>query len=248
MSVNIQFHRDTDAIGGTSIEVVADSSRIILDLDTRSGFVPKKPALAGISLDETHSSSIDKAKTGLKQILLIGVGGAGINMAKGMLDHSFSCDRHLFVGSSKWIKELPDSERLYFEYENDDEAHSASVVRDNLQGLQKTFLREKFKGMDSLILTVGLGGVTGGYSSLMISEMAVEAGLSVIVLVTMPFSFEGGERQMKAEGQLQLLRKDTQLMLIPNDIMFPMASDKKTLEAFDDLNRGLASFMNVLIG
>jgi len=182
-------------------------------------------------------------------ILLIGMGGAGINIAKGMLDHGFSCGRHLFVGCSEWIKELPDSERLYFNYEHDDEPHSASEVRDMLRRPQRAFIREKFKGMDTVILTVGLGGMTGGYSALVISDMAAEQELNVVVLATMPFSFESRERQMNAEGQLQLLRKNTytRLMLIPNDMMASLAPNKKVPDALDDLNTGLTHFMSTLI-
>jgi len=41
---------------------------------------------------------MNKEKTASpKRILLIGMGGAGINMTKGMLDHGFACDRHLFA-------------------------------------------------------------------------------------------------------------------------------------------------------
>jgi len=197
--------------------------------------------------DEIQSASVANAKSGANKILLIGAGGAGINMAKDMLDHGFDCDRHVFVGSSEWIKELPDSERLYFDYENDDETHSVSEVRDMLRRPQRAFIRENFKGMDTLILTVGLGGMTGGYSALVISDMAVEQELNVVVLATMPFSFESRERQMNAEGQLQLLRKNTRLMLIPNDIMAPLIPDKGMSEALDSLNLGLTCFVSKLM-
>jgi len=48
--------------------------------------------------------------------------------------------------------------------------------------------------------------MTGGYSALVVADMAVEQELNVVVLATMPLSFESRERQMNAEGQLQLLR------------------------------------------
>jgi len=49
-----------------------------------------------------------------------------------------------------------------------------------------------------MILSVDLGGMTGGYSALAISGMAVELELPVVVLATMPFSFESRDRHMKS--------------------------------------------------
>jgi len=187
-----------------------------------------------------------KAET-TNRTLLIGMGGAGNNMARAMLGHGFSCERHLYVGSSEWIQELPDSERLYFDYEDDDEPHSVSEVRDMLRRPQRAFIREKFEAMDAVILTVGLGGMTGGYSALVVADMAAERNLPVIVLATMPFSFESRERQMNAEGQMQLLRKNTRLMLIPNDMLASLVANKSVSDGFDCLNAGLAHFLNALI-
>jgi SpoVK/Ycf46/Vps4 family AAA+-type ATPase len=197
--------------------------------------------------DEVQSASVNKVSPESNKMLLIGMGGAGNNMARGMLDHGFTCDRHLYVGSSEWIKELPDRERLYFEYEKDDEAHSASEVRDMLRRPQRAFIKEKFEAMDAVILTVGLGGMTGGYSALVVADMAAERNLPVIVLATMPFSFESRERQMNAEGQMQLLRQNTQLMLIPNDMIAPLTPGKNMEDALDSLNIGLAHFMSALV-
>jgi len=168
-------------------------------------------------------------------------------MARGMLDHGFTCDRHLYVGRSEWVQELPDSERLYFDYEHDDEPHSVSEVRDMLRRPQRAFIREKFEAMDAVILTVGLGGMTGGYSALVVADMAAKRNLPVIVLATMPFSFESRERQMNAEGQMQLLRQNTQLMLLPNDMIAPLTPDKNMEDALDCLNIGLAHFMSALV-
>jgi len=136
-------------IEGALLKLTASSHLLEKNIDLPFA----KQVLKDQLLDDKNTRSTHTSNAVLNRTLLIGVGGAGINMAKGMLDHSFSCDRNLYVGSSEWVQELPDSERLYFDYEHDDEPHSVSEVRDMLRRPQRAFIREKFEAMDAVILT-----------------------------------------------------------------------------------------------
>jgi len=181
------------------------------------------------------------------QRVLIGVGGAGINIAKIMIEQSFNCARHLYVGSPEWLQDLPDDERIFFGFDNDDEPHSVREVRDKLRRSQRAIISGKLKGMDTVVITVGLGGMTGGYSAMVISDMASELEIPAVVLATMPFGFESKERKMNAEGQLHLLRANTRLMMISNDIIPVLSPQGENLsDAFDSMNIGLAALMNAL--
>ena len=190
---------------------------------------------------------MDQANTEItNQRVLIGVGVAGSSMAKIMLEQGLPCAEHLYISSAEWIESVSDNDRIYLSFEDDD-PRTADEIRKMLGRPQRAKIKEKLAGMETVIITVGLGGMTGGYSALIISDMAIEQEQSVVVLATMPFQFESRERQMYAEGQLQLLRKKLRVMVIPNDIIPALSPAGKNLEdAFENLGTGLGLFMHQL--
>ena len=77
---------------------------------------------------------------------------------------------------------------------------------------------ETLHGADMVFVTTGLGGGTGTGAAPIIANLAREMGALVVAVVTLPFSFEGRKRRMKAEEGLAALRQvvDT-VITIPND-------------------------------
>ncbi len=61
-------------------------------------------------------------------------------------------------------------------------------------------------GADIIFLLAGLGGGTGTGAAPVIARMARENGALVLALVTLPFEFEGGRRQLQADVGLQQLK------------------------------------------
>jgi cell division protein FtsZ len=62
-------------------------------------------------------------------------------------------------------------------------------------------------GYDIVFVCAGLGGGTGSGAAPYIAKLAKDAGALVLVLVTMPFTFEGRRRCAQAAASLQLVRK-----------------------------------------
>ncbi len=79
-------------------------------------------------------------------------------------------------------------------------------------------IAEVLRGADMIFLTAGLGGGTGTGASPIIAEVARETGALTVAIVTLPFSFEGPQRQENALKGLGGLEKyvDT-LIVVPND-------------------------------
>ncbi len=79
-------------------------------------------------------------------------------------------------------------------------------------------IREALKGADMVFLTAGMGGGTGTGSIGVVGRIAKEMGIVTIAVVTTPFSFEVGRRQVNARDGLAALRPNTDtLIAIPND-------------------------------
>ena len=82
----------------------------------------------------------------------------------------------------------------------------------------KEEIQEILKGSDMVFIACGLGGGTGTGAAPIIAGLAKKEGALTIAVVTLPFSFEGQQRQAVAEKGLEDLRdKVDTLLIIPND-------------------------------
>ncbi|MDO4204343.1 MAG: cell division protein FtsZ [Selenomonadaceae bacterium] len=101
---------------------------------------------------------------------------------------------------------------------------------------------EAVSGADMVFITAGMGGGTGTGAAAVVAECAREKGALTVAVVTRPFTFEGRNRQQKADMGLAKLRQhvDT-ILVIPNDRILQVVDKKTSLtEAFriaDDVLR-----------
>jgi len=107
-------------------------------------------------------------------------------------------------------------------------------------------------GADMVFLTAGMGGGTGTGSIPIAAEIAKEKDIVTIAVVTTPFSFEMGRRQLNAMDGLKLLQQhaDT-LITIPNDrLLYASPKDLPLETAFrlaDDVLRQAVQSITELI-
>ncbi len=91
-------------------------------------------------------------------------------------------------------------------------------------------IHEAIKGADMVFITAGEGGGTGTGAAPVIAEIAKSQGALTIGVVTRPFGFEGRRRSVQAENGIQALKdKVDTLIVIPNDRLLSVASDKTTM-------------------
>jgi cell division protein FtsZ len=82
----------------------------------------------------------------------------------------------------------------------------------------KDEIRAALEGADMVFLTAGMGGGTGTGSIPVVGRIAKELGIVTIAVVTTPFEFEKGRRQVNAREGLAALRPNTDtLIAIPNE-------------------------------
>lgn len=106
-------------------------------------------------------------------------------------------------------------------------------------------LANALKGADMVFLTAGMGGGTGTGSIPIAARVAHAIGAVTIAIVTTPFSFEMGRRQLNARNGLAKLREYTDtLITVPNDRLLYVAPRDLPLElafrlADDVLRQGI---------
>ncbi len=178
---------------------------------------------------------------------LVGVGGGGINIAEGMVEHGFACDRLLFVGRDPRMQGFPEDQRLILELIPEDVVSAQEIVR-SIGGIRTQF-GNILKQTNLMIFTVGLGGQTGGFAVPTLVGEALAASVEILVIACQPFTFESDERRMYARGQLADLQRLTpNVLLIPNDFLTGSTAKCASIEtSFDILNSSLAMFMNRLL-
>ncbi|UPK26640.1 cell division protein FtsZ [Bradyrhizobium sp. 195] len=90
-------------------------------------------------------------------------------------------------------------------------------------------IREHLTGAHMVFVTAGMGGGTGTGAAPIIARTARELGILTIGVVTKPFYFEGQRRMRFAEAGIEeLLKTVDTLLIIPNQNLFRVASEKTT--------------------
>ena len=106
---------------------------------------------------------------------------------------------------------------------------------------------------DMVFVTAGMGGGTGTGAAPIIADLAHEAGILTVGVVTKPFRFEGANRMKQAEaGIASLSDKVDSLIIIPNDRLKYVTDQKITFaNAFgiaDDVLKQAVSSISELVG
>lgn len=85
------------------------------------------------------------------------------------------------------------------------------------------------EGSNMVFITAGMGGGTGTGAAPVVARAARELGILTVGVVTKPFQFEGANRMKMAEQGLKELQQyvDT-LIIIPNQNLFRLATEKTT--------------------
>ena len=107
---------------------------------------------------------------------------------------------------------------------------------------------------DMVFITAGMGGGTGTDAAPMVAEISKEMGILTVGIVTLPFSFEGPKRMVRALTGVTELRKicDT-LLVIPNQKLMSIVDKGTTLtDSFQIADsilhqaaRGISDLINV---
>ncbi len=99
-------------------------------------------------------------------------------------------------------------------------------------------IQEVLDGADMVFITAGMGGGTGTGAAPVIAEIAKEAGILTVAVVTKPFAFEGRKRRQIAEKGIEELGQFVDsLITIPNDKLLPvLGKDVSLMNAFAAAN------------
>ncbi len=173
---------------------------------------------------------LDTGMENVVSIKVIGVGGAGNNVINRMVRDgvqgvefiSINTDRQA-LNMSAANQKIQIGEKLT----GGKGAGANPEVGRKAAEENKTQVSKILEGADMVFITAGMGGGTGTGAAPVVAEMAREAGILTVGVVTKPFGFEGAHRMTQAELGIEELRgKVDSLVIIPNDRL-KFATDQK---------------------
>jgi len=141
-------------------------------------------------------------------ILLIGIGGGGGAIARGV-NRAFGGDlRHLLADTDAKSGEaggpftLLGGDRLSGRGAGGDVVAARMAAEDSISALD-----ESVEGVRLAVIVSALGGGTGGGATIEAVKHLADLGIPSVVFATIPFTFEGEDRQRNARGVMAMIEE-----------------------------------------
>jgi cell division protein FtsZ len=171
------------------------------------------------------------------RITIFGVGGAGGNAVNNMINAGLQGANFVVANTDAQALTKMRAERII---------HMGAIATRGLgAGSQPDVgraaaeevideIRQHLTGAHMVFVTAGMGGGTGTGASPVVARVARELGILAVGVVSKPFHFEGQRRMRVAEaGIIELQKSVDTLIIIPNQNLFRVASEKTTfVDAF----------------
>ena len=155
------------------------------------------------------------------KIKVIGVGGGGNNVVNRMVRTGARGVDFVAVNTDK--QALNVSAATYKIQIGEKLTHGQGAGSDPEVGRKsaeesRNQIAKALEDTDMVFITAGMGGGTGTGGAPIVAEIAREAGILTVGVVTKPFGFEGRRRMTQAEAGIEELKtKVDSLVIIPNE-------------------------------
>lgn len=171
------------------------------------------------------------------RIIVFGLGGAGGNAVDNMIAADLQGVEFVVANTDAQALGLSRAERrIQLGAEVTQGLGAGAQPEIGMRAAQDSLdlIVEQLDGADMVFITAGMGGGTGTGAAPVVARAARERGILTVGVVTRPFQFEGRRRMRMAEaGVADLQRHADTLIVIPNQNLFRIATDRTTFaEAF----------------
>ena len=189
------------------------------------------------------------------KIKVIGIGGAGNNVINRMIEAGVGGVDFVCVNTDRQSLAVSNADQkiqIGEKMTRGQGAGSKPEVGRKSAEENRTQIAKTLEDADMVFITAGMGGGTGTGAAPTVAELAREAGILTVGVVTKPFKFEGKRRMDQANaGTKELLGKVDSLLIIPNDRLKYATDQKVTLanafEIADDVLLQAVSSISGLI-
>lgn len=185
------------------------------------------------------------------KILVIGIGGAGVNAIDNMISKEISGVDYLAVNTDAQHLAASKCENKLLIGEKELKgrgAGSKAKIGAAAAEESKEAIKEVIKDYDLIFLSAGMGGGTGTGAIPVIAGIAKELGILTISVVTKPFFYEN-RSEVAEEGISKLIEKTDGLVVIKNDkIASIIPEDMDLEEVFKIVDEVLQKAVHGIVG
>ena len=174
-----------------------------------------------------------KAEAGPENVVtikVVGIGGAGNNVVNRMVKAGTQGVEFIAINTDKQALAVSNADekiQIGEKMTHGQGAGSDPEVGKRSAEESRNNIAKAIEDADMVFLTAGMGGGTGTGAAPTVAEIAREAGILTVGVVTKPFKFEGKRRMDQANaGIKELLGRVDSLLIIPNDRL-KFATDQK---------------------
>ena len=190
------------------------------------------------------------------KIKVIGVGGAGNNVINRMIEAGVGGVDFIVVNTDKQdLNKSICKNKIQIGEKLTGGMGAGSKPEIGKQSAEESRaqIAKVLENTDMVFITAGMGGGTGTGAAPIVADLAHEAGILTVGVVTKPFKFEGANRMRQAEaGISELSGKVDSLIIIPNDRLKYVTDQKITFaNAFgiaDDVLKQAVTSISELVG
>jgi cell division protein FtsZ len=205
--------------------------------------------------DDYQWASEREELVGKPQIVVVGVGGGGVNAVNRMIEADITGVEFMALNTdAQSLQQSAAHVTLQIGADITRGLGSGSDPERGRSAAMEDFDRIKgmLKGADMVFITAGEGGGTGTGAAPIVARIAQELGALTVGIVTKPFGFEGSRRLQAAEAGIQALADEVDtLIVVPNNRLLSVL-DKQTsmVEAFrvadDVLRQGVQGISDLI--
>ena len=199
-----------------------------------------------------------KAESGPENVVtikVVGVGGAGNNVVNRMVKTGTQGVEFIAINTDKQALAVSNADQklqIGEKMTHGQGAGSDPEVGKRSAEESRNNIAKAIENADMVFITAGMGGGTGTGAAPTVADIAREAGILTVGVVTKPFKFEGKRRMDQANAGIKdLLGKVDSLLIIPNDRLKYATDQKVTLanafEIADDVLRQAVTSISDLI-
>lgn len=190
-------------------------------------------------------------------IVVVGVGGAGMNAVNRMIDTHVRGVRFVAMNTDAQVLALCEAQEricLGQRYTKGLGAGGIASVGARAATESATEIRAALGEADLVFIAAGMGGGTGTGGAPVVASIAKKMGALAVGIVTLPFTFEGSRRRRAAEEGLAALCAEVDAIItVPNDRLLSLIGRERSLsdsfKVADDVLRqgvqGIAELINV---
>ena len=190
---------------------------------------------------------LEKVKTARPSVTVVGLGGAGCNIATWIADKKLAGGKIIAANTdASHLLSMTRADKVILLGEKLCRGHGcggfpergAAAANENLDEI-----REELKGTNLLFLVAGLGGGSGTGAIPVIGKLGRELGALTIACVTIPFTIEMTRREKAREAIKALSENCDSIVVIDNSKLREVAGNLPLKEALSVANALVGAFV-----